>query len=230
MHGSRAGQLPRLRGAAGLLAALALLVGAAARATAAEPQDTPQDPVDTTSQEPVPASAAVASVDPFARGTTTLEFGVAGLDESWNFNEAREWQIEGDVTAWYAVARGLAVGVAWHNSRVFQSTGDPYVSGVFPLLVRWRLLERRSWRLVQELGGGLSWSTRDVPPRGTRFNFLFQSSLGLQQRIGQDRHVVAAIRFLHLSNADRVGPTRNPDLQMLGVYTGVSVSFRPRRP
>lgn len=230
MHGSPAGGFPDRRGVAGFLAALALVLGAAARATAAEPQDKPPDPVDTTSQEPVASVGATAPLDPFTKGTTTLEIGVAGLDESWNFNEAREWQIEGDITAWHAVSRGLAVGVAWHNSRVFQATADPYVSGVFPLLARWRIVERGPWRLVQEVGGGVSWSTRDVPPRGTRFNFLFESSLGLQRRIGRGRHLVAAVRFLHLSNADRVGPDRNPDLQMLGLYTGVSASFARKRP
>ena len=67
---------------------------------------------------------------------------------------------------------------------------------------------------------GLSDSTREVPPRGTRFNYLAAIGGGVETRW---RHLVFSLggRWLHVSNAGREGNHRNPDIQSLGVLGGV---------
>lgn len=164
------------------------------------------------------------SLDLFDRGATTIEFGLGWLDEAWNLNERREWLVAGSASLWWACSDRLAVGAEFQHARVFQRTPDAFVQGLSPL-VRFEVIERPAWRIYVEAGPGISWSDLDVPPRGTRFNYLFQGGAGVMRRIGRNAHVVGAFRFLHLSNHFREGRERNPDLETLGAFTGLSVSF-----
>jgi hypothetical protein len=170
------------------------------------------------------ASAAGGDPDPFARSTVGLEFGAGLMAEAWNVNDGREWLVDGTASAWWAFATGMAVVVEFHNARVFQDTGDAFVQGLSPLF-RWRMRERGSWRLYAELGPGISWSDRTVPPRGTRFNYLFQGTFGIQRRVGANSHLVTGFRFLHLSNNGREGRDNNPDIEAFGAHAAVMVTF-----
>ena len=80
-------------------------------------------------------------------------------------------------------------------------------------------------RYVSEQGPGVSWSDLETPPRGTRFNYLFQSGVGAMRRMARSQQLVLAYRFLHLSNNHREGREHNPDLEMMGIYLGWSFSF-----
>jgi len=171
-----------------------------------------------------PAQGQQPSRNLFDRGATSIEFGVGLLDEAWNLNERREWLVTGSASLWWACLDRVAVGGEFQQARVFQRTPDAFVQGFSPL-VRFEVIEREAWRIFVEVGPGVSWSDLEVPPRGTRFNYLFQGSAGLMRRIGRNASVTAAFRFLHLSNHFREGRDRNPDLEALGAYTGLSLSF-----
>lgn len=162
--------------------------------------------------------------DPFARGTVALEFGAGLLGELWHLNDRREWMVEGAVSAWGALAEDFAIGVEFHHLRVVQRGPDAFVQGVSPL-VRWRFVDLDPWSVFAEAGPGVSWSDLPTPPRGTKFNYLFQGSVGVLRRVGQNSHATMGIRFLHLSNHGREGADRNPDFEMLGAFGGFTFSF-----
>src|SRR5436190_10281884 len=123
------------------------------------------------------------AISPFAKGATTIEFGAAGLGESWNLNERREWMFEGIAGIWWACANHFSLGGEFQHARVFQKTPDAFVQGLSPL-VRWSPMKHERWNVYVEAGPGVSWSDLRVPVRGTKFNYLFQSSAGMMRRVG----------------------------------------------
>lgn len=146
------------------------------------------------------------------------------MQEAWNYNEAHEWLIEGSGSMWWAFKKGLAVGIEFQQARVFQVTPGAWVQGFSPLF-RWRYVERPNWNAYFEVGPGISWSDRPAPPRGTLFNYLFQSETGVMRRLTRRTHAVVAFRFLHLSNNGREGLDRNPDIEAVGLRAGVAIWF-----
>lgn len=173
---------------------------------------------------PAQTPTAADEDNPFRRHAAGIEFGLGLLGEAWNLNETHEWLVDGTVGFWWAFAPGRSVVVEFHNTRVFQDTRAAFVQGFSPLF-RWRMRERGTWRLYAEVGPGISWSDFEVPPRGTRFNYLFQGGFGVQRRLGTNLHFHTSFRFLHLSNNGREGIDRNPDIEALGAQTGVLLRF-----
>lgn len=169
-----------------------------------------------------PASAQ--DRDPFDQGTVGIEVGVAPLVEIWNLNDHREPMLEASVSFWGAIGSRVVVGVEFQHAFVFQHTPGAFVQGISPL-VRWKFIDNPRWDWFVEAGPGVSWSDLETPPRGTKFNYLFQAGAGVMRRAGRNHHVVVAYRFLHLSNNHRESREHNPDLEMMGVYAGWSFSF-----
>jgi hypothetical protein len=170
------------------------------------------------------APAAAQERDPFDRGTVGIEGAAVLMTEVWNLNGHREHMIEGSVSFWGAVGKRVAVGIEFHNAFVVQRTPGALVQGLSPL-VRWKLMDNPTWDWFVETGPGVSWSDVETPPRGTKFNYLYQAGTGVIRRVGSTSHLVIAYRFFHLSNNGREGKILNPDLEMMGVYTGWSFSF-----
>jgi hypothetical protein len=162
--------------------------------------------------------------DPFEKGAVGIEFGAAPLVEIWNLNGHREPMLEGIAAFWGAIRDGLAIGIEFQHGYVFQHTPGALVQGISPL-VRWKIADRQAWDWFLQAGPGVSWSDLPAPPRGTRFNYLFQAGAGVLKRTGSSQHVLLAYRFLHLSNNHREGRAHNPDLEMMGIYAGWSFSF-----
>ena len=162
--------------------------------------------------------------DPFARGTVSIEFAAGLFGELWHLNERRETIGEGAVSTWGAVAEDVSIGVEFHHLRVIQRGSDAFVQGISPL-VRWRFIDRNPWSVFAEIGPGVSWSDVPTPPRGTKFNYLFQGSVGFLRNLGANSHASFGLRLLHLSNNEREGVDRNPDFEMLGAFAGIAFSF-----
>lgn len=170
------------------------------------------------------AAEARQSRDPFGRGTVAVEFNFGGMSEIWNLNGGHESLADGSAVMWGAIGRGVCIGVEFSHLRIFQQTPGAFVQGLSPL-VRWRFIDRERWQLFVDTGPGISWSDLPTPPRGTKFNYLFQFTAGTMRRIGGNSHAVFGVRFLHLSNNRREGRDHNPDLEMLGPFAGLSLSF-----
>lgn len=162
--------------------------------------------------------------DLFTRGTVAVEFGFSPMTEAWNLNERHETLVEGTAAMWGAIGRSVCLGVEFSHLRVYQQIPDAFVQGLSPL-VRWRFVDRERWEMFLEIGPGISWSDLPAPQRGTKFNYLFQTSAGVVRRVAGNAHAVIGFRFLHLSNNGREGRERNPDLEMLGPFAGFSFTF-----
>jgi hypothetical protein len=161
---------------------------------------------------------------PYDRGAVSVEFAAGGLVEAWNTNRDREWLLDITGSVWWAVRDEVAVGAEFRHARVYQETPNAFLQGLSTLF-RWRFLDRPTWALFVEVGPGISWSDIDTPPNGTKFNYLFQGSTGFLRRLGRNVHALGAFRFLHISNNGREGTGRNPDIEALGGFGGVAVTF-----
>jgi hypothetical protein len=168
--------------------------------------------------------AAAQDRHPFQHGTVGIEAAAAPLVEIWNLNGHREPMLEVSASFWGAVRDGFMVGVEFQHGFVFQHTPGAFVQGISPL-IRWRFVDQPNWDWFIEAGPGVSWSDLQTPPRGTKFNYLFQAGAGAVRQVGRSQNVVLAYRFLHLSNNHREGREHNPDLEMMGLYIGWSFSF-----
>ena len=162
--------------------------------------------------------------EPFQKGVVGIEGSVAPLIEIWNLNGHREPMIEMNASFWGAVSDRVSLGIEFRHAFVIQHTPGSFVQGISPLF-RWRFADKPAWDWFVEAGPGVSWSDLETPPRGTRFNYLFQAGAGAMRRMAGSQHLVIAYRFLHLSNNHREGRDKNPDLEMMGVYLGWAFSF-----
>jgi len=161
----------------------------------------------------------------FERGSLGVEFGGALLIEAWNLNDRREWLADGSAAVFWSFTRRATLLVEFHATRVEQvSSRNAFVNGLVTNL-RWRLFEIPGGTLFGEFGPGISWSDTRTPPRGTQFNYLVQGTVGITRRLGSRSHLVTGFRWLHLSNASREGRGRNPDIEALGAYAGLSLAF-----
>lgn len=170
------------------------------------------------------AQAPPPSRSAFDRGAVSVEFALGGLVEAWNLNREREWLLDATGSFWWAFAENCALGAEFRHTRIYQETPNAFLQGFSPLF-RWRYLNRDRWEMFLEVGPGISWSDIETPPVGTKFNYLFQGSTGVLRRVGRNIHALAAFRFLHISNNGREGKPRNPDIEALGGFGGISLTF-----
>jgi hypothetical protein len=66
---------------------------------------------------------------------------------------------------------------------------------------------------------------RPVPPRGTRFNYLFQPGVTATWPLLRGTHAAVSFAWLHLSNNSLNGRGHNPDIQAVGFAAGVLIPF-----
>jgi opacity protein-like surface antigen len=162
--------------------------------------------------------------DPFARRGWHLELGGRGALEAWNYNISHEelFGIAPGLT--YGLRNGLVLTLSWPLTYVSQRGVDAYVMGA-TFGVRERIYRRRRWSLF--LGGELGVSEADtiVPPRGTRFNYLAQGTVGATVRLARGLHALAGIELTHVSNGGHAGRNRNPDIEAIGPRVGVLMGF-----
>jgi hypothetical protein len=201
-----------------LLPAVAAGSGLLAPGPAVAGDDPPAPP-------PATPPGAAQPQEAFGKNTIGLEFGLALLAEAWNLNEGREWLANGSASLWWAFLDRTRLIIEFHATRVFQARPrNAFVQGFTPI-VRWQLRDAAPWGVFLEAGPGISWSDTRVPPRGTRFNYLLLAGTGITRRLGHQCQAVAGVRWLHLSNAGREGRDRNPDIEALGPYAGLTIAF-----
>jgi hypothetical protein len=151
-----------------------------------------------------------------------VEVAAAALREAWDYNLTDEDAGALFATLFYHLTREWAVGVELAGIGVYQERVPSVGAGGFALVARWqRPLGAGSW--FADAGGGLSYASGIVPERGTRFNYIAQSSVGISRPLTARTSLTTALAWLHLSNNGLAGRARNPDIQAVGVRVGVSV-------
>jgi hypothetical protein len=176
---------------------------------------------------PVPAARAQTpqpAADPFADGGWHLELALHSAVEAWNYNTSREEM--------YGLSTGLTYGLK--DGIVFTArTPLYYVSqrGIDAMLlgaiigVRGRVYRRGRVNVFLELDVGVSDADTPTPPRGTRFNYLALGGAGATITVRRGVHLLASLRWAHVSNAGIAGRDRNPDIEAVGPQVGVLIGF-----
>jgi hypothetical protein len=101
-----------------------------------------------------------------------------------------------------------------------QAPEQAYGAGLSPLVWRWNFAPRGRAAPFAEVGGGGLWTSEPVPAGTTRTNFAVHFSAGVRLFGGGRDALLAAYRFDHISNGNRL--TRNPGVNAHMVVLGWS--------
>jgi hypothetical protein len=172
-------------------------------------------------QEP---ASRPASADAFATRGWHLELTAHGALETWNYNGSHEELYGLTAGLTYGLGRGIVLTARSPLYYVSQRGVDGFLfGGTFG--VRGRVYRRKRVSLFLEFEVGISESDTDVPPRGTRFNYLALGSAGTTIRVRDGVHLIAGLKWIHVSNNGLAGRDRNPDIEAVGPTLGVLLGF-----
>ncbi len=164
----------------------------------------------------------VAPADPYTRGRWSLQ-----LTGSATFGEERGDLYLAHFGVGYFFADTLSInfeGIAGRLEPQGSDVEDGDVYG-FDLLLRWHFLHHETWSVYVEGGAGMIWFDDRFPGGGTRQNFTPQLGMGFTLRLIEQVHLMAGIRWHHVSNARKSGRDRNPGFDGAMVYAGVFIPF-----
>ena len=175
-------------------------------------------------QPPQVPSLSPPSADAFASRGWHLELTGHGALETWNYNISHEelYGLTAGVT--YGVGNGIVLIARSPLYYVSQRGVDGFLfGGTFG--IRGRVYRRQRFSIFLEFEIGLSESDTQVPPRGTRFNYLALGSAGATIRVRHGVHLIAGLKWIHVSNNGLAGRDRNPDIEAIGPTVGVLLGF-----
>ena len=205
----RAGTLFGIRGAQGvtrLIAPLVLLSLAAAPTPRACAESQARD-------EP----ANDRPFTDFPKGTWTFQtYGTY-------FNELGSQDVEagiGTLGASYYFVDNMSLGLELSGFGIDQP-GDDAVAVGGGVIFRHHVIATRQATFFLDLAASLFEASEDVPPGGTRFNFIEQAGIGVTCPLRGNAHLLLGVRYLHLSNAQIEGDDRNPSLNGVAAYAGL---------
>ena len=170
------------------------------------------------------AAAPSVSDDPFARRSWNLELSSHVAFETWNYNTSREEMYGITAGLTYGLGKGIVLTARAPLYYVSQRGVDGSLIGV-TTGIRGRIYRYKSASFFLEIDVGISEADTIVPPRGTRFNYLALGSGGATIRLTPGVHMIAAMRWAHISNGGLAGRSRNPDIEAVGPQLGVLVGF-----
>jgi hypothetical protein len=144
--------------------------------------------------------------------------------EAWDLNRFQEQLVGASIGLSRRITPKWTVGVETSLLHVNQEPlGDVFLP-TLSLLLKWHAFQVGETSVFFEGGGGASYASNEVPNRGTRFNLVSQTGVGLARALSTRVTVVGGLRWLHVSNNSLDGRARNPDIQALGLYVGWRVN------
>jgi len=170
------------------------------------------------------APEAAVLDDPFARRSWNLELSCHVASETWNYNTSREEMYGVTAGLTYGLGKGIALTARAPLYYVNQRGVDGALLGV-TTGIRGRIYRYKAASFFLELDVGISEADTIVPPRGTRFNYLAMGSGGATIRVARGVHMLATMRWAHISNAGLAGRSRNPDIEAVGPQLGMLLAF-----
>lgn len=93
--------------------------------------------------------------------------------------------------------------------------------GGFSGFLRWDFLRYKGHSLFVESGVGMVFTTEDLPPGGTFWNFTRRRGAGAAIRVHQDARLLLGWRDMHISNGKGFGHPRNPSYDATSFYVGL---------
>jgi hypothetical protein len=171
----------------------------------------------------VPAFAQETS-DLFATRAWHVEFQAHAAIETWNYNVSHETM--SGIAAGFTYGLGKSTVLVVHTPLYYvdQRGPDAALLGI-TWGVRNRFLKRGAWGAYWEVEVGISKSDAFTPPGGTRFNYLAQGAVGVTRRVSRHAHVLAGLKWVHLSNNGHAGRRRNPDIEAVGPHVALLTRF-----
>ena len=162
--------------------------------------------------------------DPFARRAWHLDLGGHAAFETWNYNTSREEMTGLRAGLTYGLGNGIVLVAGAPLYHVAQRGVNGYLFGV-TAGIRGRVYRRGRVSVFLEAEVGVSESDTYVPPRGTRFNYLALGSAGATVRLRRGMHLLAGLKWIHVSNNGLAGRHRNPDIEAIGPYASLLIPF-----
>jgi hypothetical protein len=104
---------------------------------------------------------------------------------------------------------------------VFQQANTAYGAGVNPIVFKWLFAARGRVAPYVELGGGVLYTTHEVPSETSNINFTPGAAFGLHF-LGE-RAWSVDLRYMHISNAGLSTP--NPGVNTVQVRVGFGKFF-----
>lgn len=143
-----------------------------------------------------------------------VDIAGAALAEAWEFNESRELLAGLVAGAEGRLWKGLRVRIEGDLLHVNQAGTDGWLRGLtIGTRTRWGASRIKPF---VDIAVGVSGATVEIPPRGTRVNFLALAGGGVHVPIRPGLALDIGGRWVHVSNNGREGRHRNPDIQTLG--------------
>ena len=182
-----------------------LLVLAAADAHAQSPESPPHD-------------------DPFSARRWHAEFALQAALEAWNYNGSHEELYGVRQGVAYGLRDGLMVTAQQRIFYVSQRRNDTWILGLTGGL-RARAYQRGRASVFLQFDLGITDAAIAAPPRGTRFNYIAIGGPGVVMRLKSRLDLITSLDVVHISNASLKGPDRNPDIEAIGLTSGLIVGF-----
>jgi hypothetical protein len=170
------------------------------------------------------ASAAAQEGDLFARKAWHLEFQTHGAIETWNYNISHENMAGPTLGFTYGLGKSTVAVVHAPLYYIDQRGPDAWLLGI-TWGVRSRFLRRERWSAYWEFEVGISKADAFTPPGGTRFNYLALGAAGITTRVSGNTHLLAGLKWVHVSNNGLAGRRRNPDIEAVGPHVALLTRF-----
>ena len=143
----------------------------------------------------------------------------------------------GDVTNRHVQMGGATVGFGYRFADDFAVTVDASGYGFsegrvdgaatgITVGLRQHLFDWGRFGLDADVSGGILGANRELPYNGTHFNETIEVGPAVTYRLNAELYLVGAVRYFHLSNADRQNePGRNPSVNAIQGVVGLEWRF-----
>jgi len=168
-------------------------------------------------------AATAASTTPVFLRQGTWDFEVSGAHMS-PVRSTRDYFDSGSTALGYFIADSFSVNAAIVGYSVDQPDHGAFAGG-FDLYARFYFLSLDRFTFYFDAGAGTFIADKDVPERGTHFNFTPRGGLGMAYRLTENVYLLAGLRYWHLSNAGIEGHDHNPSFDGLQYYGSVMFTF-----
>jgi hypothetical protein len=109
---------------------------------------------------------------------------------------------------------------------VYVAHDDETAGGIgFQALARYHLINIERFSFYADILGGMLWTSDDFPTGGTNFNFTYAGGPGASWRMNHNTFLICGYRFQHVSNGYIEGRDRNPIMNSIGGYVGLTWHF-----
>jgi hypothetical protein len=167
---------------------------------------------------------AQTDLDPFSTRGWHLELGGHVALETWNYNGSHEEMHGSRAGLTYGLGNGITL-IAGGSLYYIDQRGIDGCLLAATIGIRGRVYRRGRVSLFLEGEVGASDADTHVPPRGTRFNYIAQGGAGATIRLRPGLHLLAGLKWIHVSNNGLAGRSRNPDIEAVGPHASLLIRF-----